>query len=420
MPNQKQNTPVLKVGKVVTRKESNRALLFHTTYDAENKQVEVRTAANSLVGQYVYNGDGKRVKKYVPSTNETTIFVYDASGKMVAEYSTIVASSSEAKVSYLTSDHLGSPRINTDANGQVIARHDYQPFGEEIARTSYGADTVRKKFTAYERDNETDLDYAGARYYSSQNGRFITVDPLMASAVITVTQSWNRYTYALNNPLKYVDPSGELPKDFTAEQTRLFNTYVDNQNKKNNTTLTADEVWNGLNQSQQTTFMGVTHALENSFVTSKDGKTKVKAISLVSGVTQISGELTKVGRDGKVTQDKDGRKQFRLLVELDKTALSKLDGSQEFDKSSNSHIYKGGVVLNGEGTYRQNIADQSIQFSYLTDKVTADIDVDYRAKTSFKHYIPSNSDIRSGENLRRHNQTYGTENPLRNIPQIPK
>ena len=47
-----------------------------------------------------------------------TIFVYDASGKMVAEYSTIVESQSAAKVSYLTTDHLGSPRILTDANGE--------------------------------------------------------------------------------------------------------------------------------------------------------------------------------------------------------------------------------------------------------------------------------------------------------------
>jgi hypothetical protein len=116
-------------------------------YDAENKQVEVRNASNGIVGQYFYDGEGKRVKKIVPSTGETTIFVYDASGKMVAEYSTAVASQQDAKVSYLTSDHLGSPRINTDANGAVIARHDYQPFGEEVTRASYGADSTRQKFT---------------------------------------------------------------------------------------------------------------------------------------------------------------------------------------------------------------------------------------------------------------------------------
>src|SRR3990170_7960414 len=84
-------------------------------------------------GEYFYDGDGKRIKKYVPSTGETTIFVYDAAGKLVAEYSTVMASPQDAKVAYLTNDHLGSPRINTDQNGAVTARHDYHPFGEEIS-----------------------------------------------------------------------------------------------------------------------------------------------------------------------------------------------------------------------------------------------------------------------------------------------
>jgi len=61
------------------------------------------------------------VKKVVPSTGETTVFAYDASGKMVAEYSTNIEPVATAKVNYLTADHLGSPRVNTDASGTVIA-----------------------------------------------------------------------------------------------------------------------------------------------------------------------------------------------------------------------------------------------------------------------------------------------------------
>jgi RHS repeat-associated protein len=146
----------------------------------------------------------------VPSTGETTLFVYDASGKMVAEYSTAIASQQDAKVSYLTSDHLGSPRINTDANGQVIARHDYQPFGEEITRASYGADSTRQKFTAYERDTETDLDFAQARYYAKNLGRFNSPDPIMLSPQRMVNpQMINLYVYAVNNPFSYIDSNGQ-------------------------------------------------------------------------------------------------------------------------------------------------------------------------------------------------------------------
>ncbi len=192
------------------------------TYDAENKQVKVESLSpgtdtvTGTIGEYFYDGDGRRVKKYVPSTGEVTIFVYDAAGKLIAEYSTIVASTNDAKVAYLTNDHLGSPRINTDANGAVTARHDYHPFGEEIAtpqRTAglgYADDTVRKQFTGYEGDIESDLDFAEARYYASSLGRFTSVDPLYASAALEIPQSWNRYSYVMNNPFQFTDPSGMI------------------------------------------------------------------------------------------------------------------------------------------------------------------------------------------------------------------
>jgi RHS repeat-associated protein len=93
------------------------------------------------------------------------------------------------------------------------------PFGEELyngGRTvgmGYGAaDGLRQKFTLKERDNETGLDYFLARYYSSTQGRFTSPDPLSApaSAHPNLPQSWNLYTYVLNNPLKLVDPDGMM------------------------------------------------------------------------------------------------------------------------------------------------------------------------------------------------------------------
>src|SRR5437762_5866190 len=104
-----------------------------------------------------------------------------------------------------------------DQSGSLatVSRHDYLPFGEELTtqggRTpglGYGGDTTRQKLTQKERDNETGLDYFGARYFASTQGRFISVDPLGASAIVSDPQSFNRYTYVLNNPLKYVDPDG--------------------------------------------------------------------------------------------------------------------------------------------------------------------------------------------------------------------
>jgi RHS repeat-associated protein len=173
-------------------------------YDAENKQKEVRNSSNQIIGQYFFDGDGKRIKKI--SNTETTIFVYDAGGQLIAEYSNQI--SQTPQVSYLTSDTLGSPRIITNASGAVVSRHDYMAFGEEISRQNYGTDAIRQKYTGYEKDTETDLDFAQARMYASKLGRFSTTDPLMASANAINPQTFNRYSYALNSPYKFTDPLG--------------------------------------------------------------------------------------------------------------------------------------------------------------------------------------------------------------------
>jgi RHS repeat-associated protein len=116
-------------------------------------------------------------------------------------------------VEYYHTDGIGNVRVVTDAAGAVIERHDYLPFGEEWCGTAVcGANRTPGqplRFTGKERDAETGLDYFGARYYRANAGRFTTVDPVMnVDAAIAVPQKWNRYAYALGNPLRYSDPDG--------------------------------------------------------------------------------------------------------------------------------------------------------------------------------------------------------------------
>jgi RHS repeat-associated protein len=97
----------------------------------------------------------------------------------------------------------------------VISRHDYHPFGEEISTTQrtnhpeYGGDRVRKQFTGYERDKETELDFAQARYYAKELGRFNSADPvLITKERLADPQRVNVYAYVRNSPLKFTDPLG--------------------------------------------------------------------------------------------------------------------------------------------------------------------------------------------------------------------
>lgn len=79
-------------------------------------------------------------------------------------------------------------------------------WGLTVAARSRGRDTVTTKFTGQEYDEETGLYYYGARYYDAVIGRFISADSLIPSAVDS--RAWNRYAYAANNPVNYVDPTG--------------------------------------------------------------------------------------------------------------------------------------------------------------------------------------------------------------------
>ena len=181
-------------------------------YDAESRQTGYTPTGTS----YSYDGDGRRVISAANGVN--TVFVYDALGNLAAKYTSGVGGATPCTICYLSWDHLGSTRMVTDQAGNLVARHDYLAFGEEIrngyaGRPSNGAwgglDSVNQKFTGKERDSESGLDYFGARYYGATLGRFLSVDPGNAGADPTNPQSWNAYSYVLNNPLSNTDPNGQ-------------------------------------------------------------------------------------------------------------------------------------------------------------------------------------------------------------------
>jgi RHS repeat-associated protein len=137
-----------------------------------------------------------------------------------------------ADVRWIVSDQLGTPRMIFDQSGSLasVSRHDYLPFGEDLAgvggRTTgrgYTGDNTRQKFTQKERDNETGLDYSINRYYSSTQGRFTSTDPTLLSVQGVNPQTWNRYSYVSNNPLRFIDPLGLWELDPQIERDKKGN-----------------------------------------------------------------------------------------------------------------------------------------------------------------------------------------------------
>lgn len=108
-------------------------------------------------------------------------------------------------ITYLHNDLLGSPIAATDANGGLIWREDYAPYGERTEKDVESA-TNRQFFAGKPLDKETGLSYVNARYYDPHSGRFMAIDPVGFGE--PNIHSFNRYAYANNNPYRYIDPDG--------------------------------------------------------------------------------------------------------------------------------------------------------------------------------------------------------------------
>jgi len=182
------------------------------TYDAANRI----TAAGS--SNYAYDSENRRTKKV--SGGMTTHYVWEG-GRVIAEYNgatgallveyvfagdSMVAKIEGGVTSYLHSDRL-SIRLITNASGMVVGTASNFAFGAESGGT--GTATDKHQFTSYERDAETDTDYAMNRQYVTSSGRFSRPDPVMGS--LTNPRSLNRYAYAHNDPINLVDPLGLDP-----------------------------------------------------------------------------------------------------------------------------------------------------------------------------------------------------------------
>ena len=220
------------------------------TYDAAGNMTEAngqvltwnltgRLAGSSDGATYQYDGRGRRVQKR--ELGQTTLYHYDAAGRVIAEtlpdgtklrdYIYLanglvavdgcmesVAWSSCTERQWYHTDALGSVLARTDASGSTVARFDYQPWGEQWTTPAIQGD---RQYNGRVYDPGTGLHDYGARMYWPQLGRFVSADTHLGDAASPA--SLNRYTYVLNNPYKYLDPTGEEPGEiFPTEEAAVM------------------------------------------------------------------------------------------------------------------------------------------------------------------------------------------------------
>ena len=116
----------------------------------------------------------------------------------------------DGKYYYYTTDQINSTRVVTDDLGNVVYAAAHDPYGG-VQQTWVNSFNPVPKFSGKERDEESGLDYFGARYYDHTLYRFLSPDPVIPTdRAIYNPQRWNLYGYCNNNPINYVDPNGDI------------------------------------------------------------------------------------------------------------------------------------------------------------------------------------------------------------------
>nr|WP_319394724.1 RHS repeat-associated core domain-containing protein [uncultured Desulfobacter sp.] len=211
-------------GNCIEKRDGSGRLQMSFDYDQRNRMTAVQYGENAEpLSSYYYNADGYRTAKGLADGDPRRYYLEGESIEMV--YTNGQSTQFNPKSSYLRGvvvdevvngydydaqgdktnytfhhDHLQSVTGLTGHNGDEIETVMYAPFGEIIDTVGTGSNDLG--YTGRELDPETGMYYYRARYYDPKIGRFLGEDPLGFEAGV------NFYTYVLNNPINFNDPTG--------------------------------------------------------------------------------------------------------------------------------------------------------------------------------------------------------------------
>jgi len=197
------------------------------TYGADERMRSSTSGAGTV--SYRYDGLNRRVEKTGPTSlvpNGQIRFMYDGAHHVIGEYKAdgtaireyvwlgdlpvaVIDTNPDGTTSAyaIETDHLGTPRLLTDATQAPRWRWTSPPFGEVLPDenpSGLGAVAFNLRFPGQYYDKESGLNYNWHRYYDPETGRYDQSD------LIGLNGGWNTFAYVGGNPLTYSDPTGLL------------------------------------------------------------------------------------------------------------------------------------------------------------------------------------------------------------------
>lgn len=175
----------------------------------DNRIEQIRFESGKYSDHKVYVGG--LFEKHIAGNDVRSVHYIKVGGQTVAIRTTRWGHPPE--LNYVVLDHLGSPTVLLSSEGEVIERMSFGPWGERRNGNdwsplgeAFGGSNYSRGFTGHEQLDAVKLVHMNGRLYDPEIGRFLSPDPFIQSP--EDLQNLNRYTYVLNNPLSYSDPSG--------------------------------------------------------------------------------------------------------------------------------------------------------------------------------------------------------------------
>ncbi len=265
---------------------------LNITYNDFKKVSQVNETTSNKQFNFIYGNDEERIKMdyTINSNNQYTRFYTDnydrqETSNNYKEWNYIYAPTGLAAVYYnnngsgqllyASTDNLGSVTMLTYPNGTIAEEYSFDAWGRRRNPANWNdyvnvtpSQFMIRGFTTHEHLDEVGIINMNGRIYDPVLGRFLQADNEVQNP--DNLQNYNRYSYVMNNPLKYTDPSGNdyVPAP-TFDANAYFSYIIPNTTPYYLNTSYSADIMNNINMSYNNSITGINQQINNSIAYSK-------------------------------------------------------------------------------------------------------------------------------------------------------